>query len=206
MNETLSRPAILEQLTTAADEIEISSSLAAAIAAALNETHRAAMAAKARSAEVYRAEIRALEEKEDRLFDRFDSGDIDRSTYDRQLARTRDEKNDRFEKLRLADTETDSAYLDTAKDVLELAKEAKSLLNSRSAEEKRDFLARLVCNPRLDGRTVRFDLRKPFAVLAKMRAANDWRPQGETRVADSHVSQGILADLALATIPLELVA
>lgn len=72
------------------------------------------------------------------------------------------------------------AYLDTARDVLELAKQAKSLLETRSREEKRDFLARLVCNPRLDGRTVRFDLKKPFAVLAKMRAANDWRPQGES--------------------------
>jgi hypothetical protein len=60
----------------------------------------------------------------------------------------------------------------------------KSLLETRS-REKRDFLARLVCNPRLDGRTVRFDLRKPFAVLAKMRAANDWRPQGEAPVTDS---------------------
>ena len=49
-----------------------------------------------------------------------------------------------FEKLRDADTETDASYLDTARDVLELAKDAKSLLEGRTASEKRDFLARVV--------------------------------------------------------------
>jgi hypothetical protein len=167
---------ILAQLAMAVDAIEITSAFAKAIADALNATHRDAMATKARSADVYRAEIRAFEEKEDRLFDRFDSGEIDRETYDRQLLRVRDEKNDRLEKLAATNTESDAAYLETAQDVLELAKQAKSLLKTRSPEEQRDFLARLVCNPRLDGRTVCFDLRKPFAVLAKMRTANDWRP------------------------------
>ncbi len=42
--------------------------------------------------------------------------------------RLRADKNDRFQKLREADTEIDSAYLDTAGDVLELAKDARSLL------------------------------------------------------------------------------
>ncbi|MEO7109927.1 MAG: hypothetical protein ABI183_05775 [Polyangiaceae bacterium] len=171
---------ILAQLAMAVDAIEITSAFAKAIADALNATHRDAMATKARSADVYRAEIRAFEEKEDRLFDRFDSGEIDRETYDRQLLRVRDEKNDRLEKLASAKAESDASYLETAYDVLELAKDAKSLLKSRTAEEQREFLARLVCNPRLDGRTVCFDLRKPFAVLAKMRTANDWRPQRDS--------------------------
>ena len=171
---------ILDQLAGAADAIEITSAFAEAVARELNETHRAATEAKKKSAEVYRAELRALEEKENRIFDRFDTSEIDRSTFDAQVARVREARRDRFEKLRDADTESDTAYLDTARDVLELAKQAKSLLETRSREEKRDFLARLVCNPRLDGRTVRFDLKKPFAVLAKMRAANDWRPQRES--------------------------
>lgn len=36
---------------------------------------------------------------------------------------------------------------------------------------------KLVCNPRLDGRTVRYDLRKPFDVISKMRRDEEWRPQ-----------------------------
>ena len=148
---------ILDQLAGAADAIEITSAFAEAVARELNETHRAATEAKKKSAEVYRAELRALEEKENRIFDRFDTSEINRSTFDAQVARVREARRDRFEKLRDADTESDTAYLDTARDVLELAKQAKSLLETQSREEKRDFLARLVCNPRLDGRTVRFD-------------------------------------------------
>ncbi len=42
--------------------------------------------------------------------------------------------------------------------------------------EKRDLIARLIRNPRLDGRTVRYDLRKPFDVLVRMRGVEGWRP------------------------------
>jgi hypothetical protein len=139
------------------------------------------MAAKARAAEMYRAEIRALEEREDRLFDRFDTGEIDRANYDKQLTRVRADKTDRFDKLRQADNQEDAKYLVTAERVLELAKSAKSLWEGRSPTEKRDLVARLVCNPRLDGRTVRYDLRKPFDVLSKMRGDQGWRPQRDLK-------------------------
>jgi hypothetical protein len=36
----------------------------------------------------------------------------------------------------------------------------------------------LVCNPRLDGRTVRFELKKRFKVLAKMHGDDDGVPRG----------------------------
>jgi hypothetical protein len=150
-----------------------------AIVQGLNETHRASMRAKARAAEGYRAEVKELEAKEDRLFDRFDSNDIDRATYERQLARLRADKASTFEKLRQTDNAEDEKYLVTAERVLELAKSAESLWEGRSPTEKRDLLERLVWNPRLDGRSVRFDLKKPFAVLAQMKTANEWRPQGE---------------------------
>jgi DNA invertase Pin-like site-specific DNA recombinase len=171
---------ILDQFEGAADAIEITSAFAEAVAHALNETHRAAAEAKKKTAEVYRAELRALEEKENRIFDRFDNGEIDRSMFDAQVARVRESRRAYFEKLHDADTEVDASYLDTARDVLELAKNARSLLEGRSATEKRDFLARLVCNPRLDGRSVRYDLRKPFAVIAKMRGSDGWRPQRDS--------------------------
>ncbi len=85
-----------------------------------------------------------------------------------------------FEKLREADTEIDSAYLVTAQRVLELAKHARTHWDRRSPQQKRELLAEVVCNSRLDGRTLRYDLQKPFDVLAKMRAANDWCPQGDS--------------------------
>ena len=134
---------ILAQLGTALDQISLTTDIAEAIAHGLNETHRAAIAEKARLAERYRAEVRALEEKEDRLFDRFDSGQIDRATYDRQLTRLRAEKEECFGKLREAESHEDEKYLVNAERVLELAKRAKSLWEGREPKEQRDFLARM---------------------------------------------------------------
>ena len=172
---------ILNQLMSAADVIEITRAFADGVSRALNESHLAAMAAKRKSADVYRAELKELEQKENRLFDRYDSGEIDRAMFDQQVARVRAARSECFEKLREADTQEDEKYLDTAREVLELAKDAKSLIEKLTLPERRaDLLALLVCNPRLEGRSVRFNLRKPFEVLAKMRAANDWRPQRDS--------------------------
>ena len=171
---------ILDQLGSALDAISLTTEIAEAIAKELTATHRQAVESKSKSANVYRSEIAELEEREDRLFTRFDAGEIDRETYDRQLARIRAEKKERFEKLRDADAQSDNAYLVTAERVLELAMAAKSMWDQRNATEKRELLERLVCNPRLDGRNVRFDWKKPFAALAQMKAANEWRPQGDS--------------------------
>lgn len=171
---------ILDQFGSAVDAITLTPDIAAAIADGLNETHRAAMAAKARAADGFRAEVVALETKENRLFDLFAAGEVDRETYERQLARVRADRAERFERLQEAERDEDAKYLVAADRVLELAKRARSLWEGRSPEERRDFVARLVCNPRLDGRTVRYDLKKPFAVLAKMRGSDGWRPHRDS--------------------------
>ncbi len=43
------------------------------------------------------------------------AGEIDRSTYDKQLARVREDRSACFEKLREADTQEDEKYLDTSR-------------------------------------------------------------------------------------------
>ncbi len=172
---------ILNQLASAVDAICVPDVYAGEILRALNETHATGVAAKMKQMDTLRAEILEFEAKEDRLFDRLDAGGIDSATYDRQLARTRAERGDRQEKLRTIElTANDNAYLLTAEDLLEIAKSAKRLWEKRSPEEKRDLLARLVSKTVLDGRTVRYDLRKPFAILARMRGVDGWRPQRES--------------------------
>ena len=186
---------VLDQLGGVIDAIALTPDVVDAIVKGLNETHRTATRAKERAAEGYRAEIKELEAKEDRLFDLFDKQDIDRTTYDRQLTRLRADKAETFEKLRQTDKAEDAKYLVTAERVLELAKNANSLWKGRTPTERRDFLERLVCNPRLDGRSVQYDLRKPFDVIAKMGGDEGWRPQG-----DSNTHQTL--DLSMFSAPL----
>jgi hypothetical protein len=67
-----------------------------------------------------------------------------------------------------------SAVVETAQTVLELTTIAKSLWITRTPQERRDFLDLILSNPILDGLTVRFELKKPFAVLLGMKENVDW--------------------------------
>ena len=171
---------ILDALGEAVERIAIDDFIAEAIAHALNVTHREAKAARSKAAETYRAELQALDQKENTLVDVLTSGNIDAETFSRQQRRVRAERDALFDKLREADAMIDDGYLVTAHRVLELAKSARTLWNGRSAQEKCELLEKLVCNPRLEGRTVRYDLQKSFAALAQMRGEEGWRPRRDS--------------------------
>jgi hypothetical protein len=51
--------------------------------------------------------------------------------------------------------------------------------SASTRRERRRLLETLVSNPRLDGGTVRFDLKKPFQILSEMREDPDWRARVE---------------------------
>jgi DNA invertase Pin-like site-specific DNA recombinase len=171
---------ILEQLAGAVEAISLTQKIACSIAFALNETHRAATAAKREAVKVYKAQLASLDDKENRIVDLFAAGSFEPDVFRRQQARVREDRHSLFEKLQAAESEADDAYLVTADRVLELAKDAKTLWEGRAPAEQRDFLALLVCNPVLDGRTVRYTLRKPFAVLAQMHGEGGWRPRRDS--------------------------
>ena len=63
----------------------------------------------------------------------------------------------------------------TTQKIIELATNAESLWNMRSTVEKVLFLKKVVSNPVLEGPTIRYDLQKPFAVIAQMSGNKNWR-------------------------------
>ncbi len=64
--------------------------------------------------------------------------------------------------------------MESVKSILELATSAKSLWIRKSAQERKDFLNMILSNPILEGVNVRYELKKPFAVLVKMSEKEDW--------------------------------
>jgi hypothetical protein len=54
------------------------------------------------------------------------------------------------------------------KKLIPLATSAKSLWIRKSAQERKEFLNMILSSPILDGVNVRYELKKPFAVLVKM--------------------------------------
>lgn len=166
---------ILDQLGTALDAIRITEDLATAIADALNVTHKQAQGARDRERARFRDELKALEGREDEVYDDLKRGVLDDVGYRRQVERVRSERRRLTDHLEASEREIDGSYLVTAQRTLELAKNAKVLWESRTPEERRDLLKMLLQNPVLDGSTARYELRKPFQVLSEMRENEKWR-------------------------------
>lgn len=70
---------------------------------------------------------------------------------------------------------TDAGF-ETVKSTIGLAKQAKTLWLSRSPDGRREFLELILSNPVLDGPTLRYEMKKPFAALAEMAKKEKWRP------------------------------
>ncbi len=165
---------MLEELGSAVRLISITSSLADAISHALNETHRRVGEARKKDMEGYKIALAALERAEDRIYDDHRDSLLDAKGYKRQIERVREERRRMTDLMAKAQRDIDGAYLVTARKVLELAKSAKALWETRTKEEKRDFLEQILSNRVLDGLTVRYELKKPFSLVAKMASSPAW--------------------------------
>lgn len=171
--------ALWEQFGRALDRFTITELVASQIAKSLNATHDKVRAQRGRELADYRLALSALENREDELYRDLKSGLIDDGLYRRQIERLREDRRRYTTALEAESTALDDAYLQTAKSILELAKHAKSLWLSRSPEERREMLESVLSNRALDGLIVRYDLKKPFAILAEMNAEGDWRPKAD---------------------------
>lgn len=176
----MSETKIIDKFGDAVDQITVTGDLAKDIAEALNRTHQKVKAARRREIEGYKVALKNLEGKEDECYQDLKLGILDDAGYQRQLARVRKERERFTDLMAQAQEEIDDAYLVTAKKILELAKNAKSLWLSRTLEERRDFLEKLLSNRVLDAPSVRYELKKPFRVLSEMVQKSQWRPQGDS--------------------------
>ncbi len=172
--------AILDGFEPALDAIAIPDLWARQLAVALKKANDRTREAKRHQMEQFRAALKELEGAEDGLYDHLKANILDEPSYKRQIERVRSERQRFTTLLEQAQSEVDGAFLVTAEKILELSIKAKALWKTRTAQERRELLDQILSNPRLDGSTVRFDLRKPFSVLAKMREVSDWRPQPDS--------------------------
>jgi len=164
------------QFEGALDAITIDDVLAEEISARLNQSF--ASLRRERKAEIdrYRGLLTSLEAREDEAYADRKSGVLDESMYARQIAKIREERKRYTDALELASDHLDDVALETAQSTIELAKEAKTLWLSRSAQERVEFLNLILSNRVLDGITVRYELRKPWSTLKEIKEKSDWWP------------------------------
>ena len=73
-----------------------------------------------------------------------------------------------------AQQEVTGAVLVTAKKIIELAQKAPELYLRATPEERRGLLAQVLSNPILDDLSVRYELKRPFRLVAEMASSCNW--------------------------------
>ena len=124
--------------------------------------------------------VEDLQAREDKVVGLYVDGKLDDVTYQRQRDLLLTEKHAALDRLAAASEELDDKYLVTADRIFELAKQARTLWIQRTPTERRQLLEMVLSNPRLDGVTVRYDMKKPFAILSEMTKGNDWRARRDS--------------------------
>ncbi|MCC7107889.1 MAG: hypothetical protein IT382_01250, partial [Deltaproteobacteria bacterium] len=171
---------LLGQFEAAIANIEMPEALAAEISRVLRETHEVTRAERRREIATLKRALEEVQARDDKLVSLYIDGKLDDVTYARQRDLLMTERHEAAERLSAASEELDDKYLATADRVFELAKRARSLWNQRTPSEKRQLLEMVLSNPRLDGVTVRYDMKKPFAILSEMTKGNDWRARRDS--------------------------
>lgn len=165
---------IWNQLHAAVDHIALAKEFAKEIADALNKVHVKANAATKAECEKFKVALVQLEHSEDDVYDHFRKGSIDETMYRRQLERIRKERGHYSDQLQRMSIAINDAFMQTAKTIFELATNAKSLWNFGTPTERMSILKRICSNPVLDGATVKYDLKKPYATLTEMKENQEW--------------------------------
>lgn len=172
---------LLKEFAKPVRDVSITEELATELSKALRKTHEKTVAAHRRTIDGYKAEIEGIRQQKKDLVKHLLAKTIDDKTY-----KMMDEEFDREESSylsKMADTQEAiiGAFYETSEKILELAKNAETLWFSRSPQERVDFLKMILSNQVLDGTNIRYDLRKPFAVLAEMNKTEEWCPPPESR-------------------------
>lgn len=170
---------ILRQFEGAVEAIALTDDLASKIAQAMREIKEKAHSKTKKEMEAYKIALVDLEQSEDRLYDDHIKGLIGVEMYQRRIARIREQRHEFTEMMDQARNKIEGVVYETAESLIELAKNAKSLVLSGSTNEYVKFLKTICSNQVLDGSTVRYDLKKPFAILAQMSGKENWRSQGD---------------------------
>lgn len=166
---------IWEQLAPAVEAITISQEFAKDVTDALNETKVLQQKAIKKQMEGFRIELRNLETREDDAYTDFKKQILDDSGYQRQVSKIRDERKHFENEIERLTLQINDEGMASVQKVLELAINAKSLWISMNRVERLQFIKSVCQNQELEGLTLRFQLKSPFARLSNWKENQDWR-------------------------------
>lgn len=172
---SVSEDSLLEQFSGAVRQISIREDFRDELMGAVNEAFNKMAQASKDDIDRYKAALESLRAREDRAYDLFDTGDIDKETYNRQRKRLQEEQVEYTELMDRAQGMINTAGRETVQSIIELATNAESLWNHMTNDERRSLLNKLLSNRSLDGVSVRYEIVKPLRTLSEMKEKSNWR-------------------------------
>jgi site-specific DNA recombinase len=131
----------------------------------------------------HKERLESLLKKQDQLYDDFAKGLVDEDDYRRLKAKTKDEVQLLKAKLENDYRSTQELVRVRLKFTLELAKDMESNWKEATPSDRVVLLKNVSSNFLLDGLNVRYDLKKPFAVLSEIKlkgVSKKWCPGGDS--------------------------
>ena len=172
---SVSEDSLIEQFGGAVSQISIKEDFRDELMSAVNEAFNKMARASKDDIERYKAALESLRGREDRAYDLFDGGDIDKETYNRQRKRLQEEQVEYTDLMERAQSTINDAGRESVQSIIELATNAESLWNHMTSEERRSLLNKLLSNRVLDGVSVRYEIVKPLRILGEMKEKSKWR-------------------------------
>ena len=117
--------------------------------------------------------INGLKDKENRLFDMFLEGDIDKTTYESKKALIEKERTE-LQETEAKYTEVGDDIDKTLENIVEIAGSARNLMASSNVNQKRELLGLILANPCLEGKKLRFSILPPWNQLLKTTDCLKW--------------------------------
>lgn len=118
-------------------------------------------------------ELNQTQSRISKLIDLQLDGKIDQESYQLKLTEYKKRQHEIFIEMQ-AHADADESCLNTVKDILDLAKQAKELFESSNMEEKRQLLRLVHSNFLLDSGKLHWELAEPFATFAEIRNCSEW--------------------------------
>lgn len=165
----VSEAKIWEQFEQAVQSFSINETVAKTIAARMFEMNQESAAKAKQQHDENKQRLEAMIRKADQLYDDYAKQLIDEDDYRRLKAKSKDEMQVLRRKLENDYESTQSLVQERLKFTLELAKDAESNWNSSTPPARVVLLKNVLWNFSLDGLNVRYDLKKPFAVLSEIK-------------------------------------
>ena len=176
----VSEKLIWDSITQPLRDLSLSDDLAKFLAAQIEAAGRVSLESADQQRKTTRARLTELESKEEELYEHWSGGLLGKEIYTRNLERMKEERGRLNESMIRLENVGEDVVDEKSKFLLELCKRAESAWKKGDEEQRLGLVKKFCSNFRLDGLTLRYDLKSPYKILLELKRNTEktrWCPK-----------------------------